>query len=155
MQRLQDAGPGAAAASSRQGRGPAWPRPRTQAPPLPCDLLGSQAPAADAAGAWTWSGTWSLCLRTAEQTRSVLQELPSERPVEVVLPWTGTRMEGQLAALTSSGRSESSARFFSLCRRSRMFWSQTVLRRWCFTLFLLCSPVPLHGRPVDGASGRT
>lgn len=36
-----------------------------------------------------------------------------------------------------------------------MFCSQMVLQRWCFTLFLLCSPVPHHGRPVDGLSGRT
>lgn len=54
----------------------------------------------------------------------------------------------------SSGRSASSASSSLSLQESRMF-SQMVLQRWCFTLFLLCSPVPHHGRPVDGLSGRT
>lgn len=42
----------------------------------------------------------------------------------------------------------------SHCRRFRMFWSQMVLRHWCFALFLLCSPVPHHGRPIDDLTSR-
>uniref|UniRef100_A0A674PEA5 Parathyroid hormone-like hormone a n=1 Tax=Takifugu rubripes TaxID=31033 RepID=A0A674PEA5_TAKRU len=30
-----------------------------------------------------------------------------------------------------------------------------VLQHWCFALFLLCSPVPHHARPVDDPSSRT
>ncbi|XP_011616597.1 parathyroid hormone-like hormone a isoform X1 [Takifugu rubripes] len=40
-------------------------------------------------------------------------------------------------------------------RKFRMFWSQMVLQHWCFALFLLCSPVPHHARPVDDPSSRT
>ncbi|TKS90392.1 Parathyroid hormone-related protein [Collichthys lucidus] len=35
-----------------------------------------------------------------------------------------------------------------------MFWSRRVLQQWCFALFLLCSPVPHHGRPIDALSSR-
>ncbi|KAM9334988.1 parathyroid hormone-like hormone a [Symphorus nematophorus] len=35
-----------------------------------------------------------------------------------------------------------------------MFCSRRVLQRWCFALFLLCSPVPHHGRPIDALSNR-
>ncbi|KAM3587406.1 uncharacterized protein V6R79_004555 [Siganus canaliculatus] len=39
-------------------------------------------------------------------------------------------------------------------KSSMMLCSRRVLQRWCFALFLLCSPVPHHGRPVDGLSSR-
>ncbi|XP_051974345.1 parathyroid hormone-related protein-like [Xyrauchen texanus] len=35
-----------------------------------------------------------------------------------------------------------------------MLCSGRVLQQWFFTLFLLCSPVPHHGRPVDALSSR-
>lgn len=35
-----------------------------------------------------------------------------------------------------------------------MLCSRRVLQHWIFALFLLCSPVPHHGRPVDALSGR-
>ncbi|XP_073336533.1 parathyroid hormone-like hormone a [Pagrus major] len=35
-----------------------------------------------------------------------------------------------------------------------MFCSRRVLQRWCFALFLLCSPVPHYGRPIDALSSR-
>ncbi|XP_051546587.1 parathyroid hormone-like hormone a [Myxocyprinus asiaticus] len=36
----------------------------------------------------------------------------------------------------------------------RMLCSGRVLQQWFFTLFLLCSPVPHHGRHVDALSSR-
>ncbi|XP_052410106.1 parathyroid hormone-related protein-like [Carassius gibelio] len=36
----------------------------------------------------------------------------------------------------------------------RTLCSRRVLQRWFFALFLLCSPVPHHGRPVDALSSR-
>ncbi|XP_067284560.1 parathyroid hormone-like hormone a [Pseudorasbora parva] len=36
----------------------------------------------------------------------------------------------------------------------RMLCSRRVLQQWLFALFLLCSPVPHHGRPVDALSSR-
>ncbi|XP_073721631.1 parathyroid hormone-like hormone a [Misgurnus anguillicaudatus] len=44
----------------------------------------------------------------------------------------------------------------SLCYRERMkmLCSRRVLQQWLFALFLLCSPVPHHGRPVDALSSR-
>ncbi|XP_067246896.1 parathyroid hormone-like hormone a [Chanodichthys erythropterus] len=36
----------------------------------------------------------------------------------------------------------------------RMLCSRRVLQQWFFALFLLCSPVPHHGRPVDALSSR-
>ncbi|XP_056604757.1 parathyroid hormone-like hormone a [Triplophysa dalaica] len=35
-----------------------------------------------------------------------------------------------------------------------MLCSRRVLQQWIFALFLLCSPVPHHGRPVDALSSR-
>ncbi|KAM9846129.1 parathyroid hormone-like hormone a [Aulostomus maculatus] len=35
-----------------------------------------------------------------------------------------------------------------------MFCSRRVLQRWCFALFLLCSPVPHYGRPINALSSR-
>ncbi|XP_018530417.1 parathyroid hormone-like hormone a [Lates calcarifer] len=35
-----------------------------------------------------------------------------------------------------------------------MFCSRRVLQQWCFALFLLCSPVPHFGRPIDALSNR-
>ncbi|XP_004564921.3 parathyroid hormone-like hormone a [Maylandia zebra] len=35
-----------------------------------------------------------------------------------------------------------------------MFFSRTVLQQWCFAVFLLCSPVPHFGRPIDALSSR-
>uniref|UniRef100_A0A3P8UYW0 Parathyroid hormone-like hormone a n=1 Tax=Cynoglossus semilaevis TaxID=244447 RepID=A0A3P8UYW0_CYNSE len=35
-----------------------------------------------------------------------------------------------------------------------MFCSRRVLQRWSFALFLLCSPAPLFGRPIDALSSR-
>ncbi|XP_030006948.1 parathyroid hormone-like hormone a [Sphaeramia orbicularis] len=35
-----------------------------------------------------------------------------------------------------------------------MFCSSRVLQQWCFALFLLCSPVPHYGRPIDALSNR-
>ncbi|XP_028426945.1 parathyroid hormone-like hormone a [Perca fluviatilis] len=35
-----------------------------------------------------------------------------------------------------------------------MFCSRRVLQQWCFALFLLCSPVPHYGRPIDALSNR-
>ncbi|XP_020511249.1 parathyroid hormone-like hormone a [Labrus bergylta] len=35
-----------------------------------------------------------------------------------------------------------------------MFCSRRVLQQWCFALFLLCSPVPHFGRPIDALSSR-
>nr|XP_057923482.1 parathyroid hormone-like hormone a [Doryrhamphus excisus] len=35
-----------------------------------------------------------------------------------------------------------------------MMCSSTALQRFFMALFLLCSPVPHHGRPIDGHSGR-
>ncbi|KAM4570235.1 parathyroid hormone-like hormone a [Odontesthes bonariensis] len=35
-----------------------------------------------------------------------------------------------------------------------MFFSRRVLQQWCFALFLLCSPVPHDGRPIDALSSR-
>ncbi|XP_026182776.1 parathyroid hormone-like hormone a [Mastacembelus armatus] len=35
-----------------------------------------------------------------------------------------------------------------------MFCSRRVLQQWCFALFLLCSPVPHDGRPMDALSSR-
>ncbi|XP_023206146.1 parathyroid hormone-related protein-like isoform X1 [Xiphophorus maculatus] len=40
-------------------------------------------------------------------------------------------------------------------RTSRtMLFSSSLLQRWFFAVFLLCSPVPFAGRPVDTLSGR-
>uniref|UniRef100_A0A8C2AEU8 Parathyroid hormone-like hormone a n=1 Tax=Cyprinus carpio TaxID=7962 RepID=A0A8C2AEU8_CYPCA len=36
----------------------------------------------------------------------------------------------------------------------RTLCSRRVLQQWFFALFLLCSPVPHHGRPVDALSSR-
>ncbi|KAK0138492.1 Parathyroid hormone-related protein [Merluccius polli] len=36
----------------------------------------------------------------------------------------------------------------------KMFCSRRALQQWCFALFLLCSPVPHYGRPIDALSGR-
>ncbi|NP_001019798.2 parathyroid hormone-like hormone a precursor [Danio rerio] len=36
----------------------------------------------------------------------------------------------------------------------RMLCCRRVLQQWVFALFLLCSPVPHHGRPVDALSSR-
>ncbi|KAI3366677.1 hypothetical protein L3Q82_009214 [Scortum barcoo] len=36
----------------------------------------------------------------------------------------------------------------------KMFCSRRVLQQWCFALFLLCSPVPHFGRPIDALSSR-
>ncbi|XP_040031360.2 parathyroid hormone-like hormone a [Gasterosteus aculeatus] len=33
-----------------------------------------------------------------------------------------------------------------------MFSSRRLLQRWCFSVFLLCSPVPHFGRPIDALS---
>ncbi|XP_037315561.1 parathyroid hormone-like hormone a [Pungitius pungitius] len=33
-----------------------------------------------------------------------------------------------------------------------MFSSRRLLQRWCFSVFLLCSPVPHFGRPIDAPS---
>ncbi|XP_041833692.1 parathyroid hormone-like hormone a [Melanotaenia boesemani] len=35
-----------------------------------------------------------------------------------------------------------------------MFLSRRVLQQWCLAVFLLCSPVPHHGRPLDALSSR-
>uniref|UniRef100_A0A3B5LXF0 Uncharacterized protein n=1 Tax=Xiphophorus couchianus TaxID=32473 RepID=A0A3B5LXF0_9TELE len=35
-----------------------------------------------------------------------------------------------------------------------MLFSSSLLQRWFFAVFLLCSPVPFAGRPVDTLSGR-
>ncbi|CAB1453976.1 unnamed protein product [Pleuronectes platessa] len=35
-----------------------------------------------------------------------------------------------------------------------MFCSRRLLQQWCFALFLLCSPVPHFGRPLDALSSR-
>ncbi|XP_060925316.1 parathyroid hormone-like hormone a [Limanda limanda] len=35
-----------------------------------------------------------------------------------------------------------------------MFCSRKLLQQWCFALFLLCSPVPHFGRPIDALSSR-
>ncbi|XP_062338949.1 parathyroid hormone-like hormone a [Osmerus eperlanus] len=35
-----------------------------------------------------------------------------------------------------------------------MFCSRRVLQQWCFAVFLLCSPVPHYGRPIDALSNR-
>nr|XP_019964948.1 PREDICTED: parathyroid hormone-related protein-like [Paralichthys olivaceus] len=35
-----------------------------------------------------------------------------------------------------------------------MFCSRRLLQQWCFALFLLCSPVPHFGRPIDALSSR-
>ncbi|KAM9328776.1 parathyroid hormone-like hormone a [Pholidichthys leucotaenia] len=35
-----------------------------------------------------------------------------------------------------------------------MLFSSRVLQQWCFALFLLCSPVPHFGRPIDALSSR-
>ncbi|KAK2859241.1 hypothetical protein Q5P01_003861 [Channa striata] len=35
-----------------------------------------------------------------------------------------------------------------------MLFSSTALQQWCFALFLLCSPVPHYGRPIDALSSR-
>ncbi|XP_056443572.1 parathyroid hormone-like hormone a [Gadus chalcogrammus] len=35
-----------------------------------------------------------------------------------------------------------------------MFCSRRALQQWCFSLFLLCSPVPHYGRPIDALSNR-
>uniref|UniRef100_A0A8C1NZM9 Parathyroid hormone-like hormone a n=1 Tax=Cyprinus carpio TaxID=7962 RepID=A0A8C1NZM9_CYPCA len=36
----------------------------------------------------------------------------------------------------------------------RTLCSRRVLQQWFFALFLLCSPVPHHGRPIDALSSR-
>nr|ANV19793.1 parathyroid hormone related protein b [Platichthys flesus] len=36
-----------------------------------------------------------------------------------------------------------------------MFCSRRLLQQWCLALFLLCSPVPHFGRPIDALSSRT
>ncbi|CAL8323105.1 unnamed protein product [Lota lota] len=36
----------------------------------------------------------------------------------------------------------------------KMFCSRRALQQWCFSLFLLCSPVPHYGRPIDALSNR-
>lgn len=36
----------------------------------------------------------------------------------------------------------------------KMFCSRRALQQWCFALFLLCSPVPHYGRPIDALSSR-
>ncbi|XP_041636933.1 parathyroid hormone-like hormone a isoform X1 [Cheilinus undulatus] len=36
----------------------------------------------------------------------------------------------------------------------KMFCSRRVLQQWCFALFLLCSPEPHFGRPIDALSNR-
>ncbi|KAK2893143.1 hypothetical protein QQF64_034894 [Cirrhinus molitorella] len=38
--------------------------------------------------------------------------------------------------------------------RMRTLCSRRVLQQWFFALFLLCSPVPHHGRPIDALSSR-
>ncbi|XP_039516475.1 parathyroid hormone-like hormone a isoform X1 [Pimephales promelas] len=38
--------------------------------------------------------------------------------------------------------------------RMRMVCTRRALQHWVFALFLLCSPVPHHGRPVDALSSR-
>ncbi|XP_029018831.1 parathyroid hormone-like hormone a isoform X2 [Betta splendens] len=35
-----------------------------------------------------------------------------------------------------------------------MFLSSRALQQWCLALFLLCSPVPHYGRPIDALSSR-
>ncbi|CAL8405185.1 unnamed protein product [Arctogadus glacialis] len=35
-----------------------------------------------------------------------------------------------------------------------MLCSRRALQQWCFSLFLLCSPVPHYGRPIDALSHR-
>ncbi|XP_036801462.1 parathyroid hormone-related protein-like, partial [Oncorhynchus mykiss] len=35
-----------------------------------------------------------------------------------------------------------------------MLWSRRVVQLWCFAVFLLCSPVPHYGRPIDGLANR-
>ncbi|XP_075967382.1 parathyroid hormone-like hormone a [Anarhichas minor] len=35
-----------------------------------------------------------------------------------------------------------------------MFCSRRTLQQWCFAVFLLCSPVPHFGRPIDALSSR-
>ncbi|XP_034019664.1 parathyroid hormone-like hormone a [Thalassophryne amazonica] len=35
-----------------------------------------------------------------------------------------------------------------------MFCYRRVVQQWCFALFLLCSPVPHHGRTIDALSNR-
>ncbi|RVE56681.1 hypothetical protein OJAV_G00223060 [Oryzias javanicus] len=40
-------------------------------------------------------------------------------------------------------------------RLKTMFFSRRGLQRCCLAVFLLCSPVPHDGRPVDAVSGRT
>ncbi|KAL2102888.1 hypothetical protein ACEWY4_002056 [Coilia grayii] len=37
---------------------------------------------------------------------------------------------------------------------SKMFCSRRLLQQWCLAVFLLCSPVPHHGRPIDALSNR-
>ncbi|XP_029969037.1 parathyroid hormone-like hormone a [Salarias fasciatus] len=36
-----------------------------------------------------------------------------------------------------------------------MLCSRRLVQQWCFAVFLLCSPAPHHGRPIDALSGRT
>uniref|UniRef100_A0A4W4DQB9 Parathyroid hormone-like hormone a n=2 Tax=Electrophorus electricus TaxID=8005 RepID=A0A4W4DQB9_ELEEL len=36
----------------------------------------------------------------------------------------------------------------------RMLYSWRVLQHWCLAVFLLCSPVPHYGRPIDALSNR-
>ncbi|XP_041935401.1 parathyroid hormone-like hormone a [Alosa pseudoharengus] len=35
-----------------------------------------------------------------------------------------------------------------------MFCSRRLLQQWCLAVFLLCSPVPHYGRPIDALSNR-
>ncbi|XP_041726688.1 parathyroid hormone-like hormone a [Coregonus clupeaformis] len=35
-----------------------------------------------------------------------------------------------------------------------MLCSRRVAQQWCFAVFLLCSPVPHYGRPIDGLTNR-
>ncbi|XP_028981050.1 parathyroid hormone-like hormone a [Esox lucius] len=36
----------------------------------------------------------------------------------------------------------------------KMFFPRSVVRQWCFAVFLLCSPVPHDGRPIDALTSR-
>lgn len=76
-----------------------------------------------------------------------------------VLPWfscgcSGFPVVAQVLLWFSCGSPVVLLRFSSVSFRT-MFLSRRVLQRCCLAVFLLCSPVPHDGRPVDAVSGRT
>ncbi|KAA0720614.1 hypothetical protein E1301_Tti011633 [Triplophysa tibetana] len=58
--------------------------------------------------------------------------------------------------VVSHGTEDSQTHTSLLCysEKRKMLCSRRVLQQWIFALFLLCSPVPHHGRPVDALSSR-